>query len=242
MNTIRQIHVRIPDHTGQQERHHVKQPREVFALEQIFRLLPLAGGFASGVYGAAYKVIERLASKYAAQGGVRIVLQTTGDLLTDAIVGTSQQDKSFGTLGAALHGDGTGVVFMENGDVHKFAPGFLGVVPPGVPPSGDRARPGDAIPHGVAAHEREQAGDRHAPGDREHEGRGCPRPGRQVDATRRVTAGLAQASAEDRQTRAWQVGRPVDENAVDDAVRATHSAFDLDADEVEAVVYGGTGR
>lgn len=34
-----------------------------------------------------YKVIERLASKYAAQGGVRIVLQTTGDLLTDAIVG-----------------------------------------------------------------------------------------------------------------------------------------------------------
>ncbi len=34
----------------------------------------------------------------------------------------------------------------------------------------------------------------------------------------------------------------VDENAVDDAVRATHTAFDLDADEVEAVVYGGTGR
>ena len=29
---------------------------------------------------------------------------------------------------------------------------------------------------------------------------------------------------------------------VDEAVRATHSAFDLDADEVEAVVYGGTGR
>jgi aspartate kinase len=34
----------------------------------------------------------------------------------------------------------------------------------------------------------------------------------------------------------------VDENSVDDAVRATHTAFDLDADEVEAVVYGGTGR
>jgi aspartate kinase len=34
----------------------------------------------------------------------------------------------------------------------------------------------------------------------------------------------------------------VDESSVDDAVRATHSAFDLDADEVEAVVYGGTGR
>ncbi|HTW14656.1 MAG TPA: aspartate kinase [Nocardioides sp.] len=29
---------------------------------------------------------------------------------------------------------------------------------------------------------------------------------------------------------------------VDEAVRATHSAFDLDAEEVEAVVYGGTGR
>ncbi|GAB3790579.1 aspartate kinase [Nocardioides ungokensis] len=34
----------------------------------------------------------------------------------------------------------------------------------------------------------------------------------------------------------------VDEAQVDEAVRATHSAFDLDADEVEAVVYGGTGR
>jgi aspartate kinase len=34
----------------------------------------------------------------------------------------------------------------------------------------------------------------------------------------------------------------VDETQVDEAVRATHSAFDLDADEVEAVVYGGTGR
>jgi aspartate kinase len=34
----------------------------------------------------------------------------------------------------------------------------------------------------------------------------------------------------------------VDEAQVDEAVRATHSAFDLDATEVEAVVYGGTGR
>jgi aspartate kinase len=34
----------------------------------------------------------------------------------------------------------------------------------------------------------------------------------------------------------------VDETQVDAAVQATHSAFDLDADEVEAVVYGGTGR
>ena len=34
----------------------------------------------------------------------------------------------------------------------------------------------------------------------------------------------------------------VDEGQVDAAVRATHTAFDLDSDEVEAVVYGGTGR
>ncbi len=34
----------------------------------------------------------------------------------------------------------------------------------------------------------------------------------------------------------------VNEAGVDDAVRAAHHAFDLDATEVEAVVYGGTGR
>jgi aspartate kinase len=34
----------------------------------------------------------------------------------------------------------------------------------------------------------------------------------------------------------------VDQKDVDEAVNATHKAFDLDADEVEAVVYGGTGR
>ena len=34
----------------------------------------------------------------------------------------------------------------------------------------------------------------------------------------------------------------VDAEDVDAAVQAAHSAFDLDADEVEAVVYGGTGR
>jgi aspartate kinase len=34
----------------------------------------------------------------------------------------------------------------------------------------------------------------------------------------------------------------VDEGQIEEAVRATHSAFDLDASEVEAVVYGGTGR
>jgi aspartate kinase len=34
----------------------------------------------------------------------------------------------------------------------------------------------------------------------------------------------------------------VDEAQVDEAVTAAHTAFDLDSDEVEAVVYGGTGR
>ena len=34
----------------------------------------------------------------------------------------------------------------------------------------------------------------------------------------------------------------VDEPQVDAAVQATHTAFDLDAEEIEAVVYGGTGR
>ena len=33
-----------------------------------------------------YKVIERLRDRYAAQGGIKIVVQTTGDLVTDAIV------------------------------------------------------------------------------------------------------------------------------------------------------------
>ena len=34
----------------------------------------------------------------------------------------------------------------------------------------------------------------------------------------------------------------VDQGQVDDAVAATHTAFELDSDEVEAVVYGGSGR
>ena len=34
----------------------------------------------------------------------------------------------------------------------------------------------------------------------------------------------------------------VDQKNVDEAVNATHKAFELDADDVEAVVYGGTGR
>lgn len=34
----------------------------------------------------------------------------------------------------------------------------------------------------------------------------------------------------------------VNEQQIDDAVSAAHHAFDLDSDEVEAVIYGGTGR
>ena len=34
----------------------------------------------------------------------------------------------------------------------------------------------------------------------------------------------------------------VDQNDIDQAVTATHKAFELDSDQVEAVVYGGTGR
>jgi aspartate kinase len=32
------------------------------------------------------------------------------------------------------------------------------------------------------------------------------------------------------------------ETDLDAGVKAAHSAFDLDADQIEAVVYGGTGR
>jgi aspartate kinase len=34
----------------------------------------------------------------------------------------------------------------------------------------------------------------------------------------------------------------VSQSDVDVAVNATHKAFDLEAEDVEAVVYGGTGR
>ena len=34
----------------------------------------------------------------------------------------------------------------------------------------------------------------------------------------------------------------VDQDDVDQAVTAAHTAFELDSDQVEAVVYGGTGR
>jgi aspartate kinase len=32
------------------------------------------------------------------------------------------------------------------------------------------------------------------------------------------------------------------ESDLDGAVKAAHTAFELDADQIEAVVYGGTGR
>jgi aspartate kinase len=34
----------------------------------------------------------------------------------------------------------------------------------------------------------------------------------------------------------------VDQDEVDQAVTAAHRAFELDSEQVEAVVYGGTGR
>jgi len=62
--------------------------------------------------------------------------------------------------------------------------------------------------------------------------------------TAKFFAGLAAAGVniEMISTSEIRISVIVDEGQVDDAVRATHTAFDLDADEVEAVVYGGTGR
>jgi aspartate kinase len=62
--------------------------------------------------------------------------------------------------------------------------------------------------------------------------------------TARFFAGLASAGVniEMISTSEIRISVIVDEGQVDDAVTATHTAFDLDAEEVEAVVYGGTGR
>ena len=62
--------------------------------------------------------------------------------------------------------------------------------------------------------------------------------------TAKFFAGLAAAGVniEMISTSEIRISVIVDESSVGDAVRATHTAFDLDADEVEAVVYGGTGR
>ncbi|HEX5985250.1 MAG TPA: aspartate kinase [Nocardioides sp.] len=62
--------------------------------------------------------------------------------------------------------------------------------------------------------------------------------------TAKFFAGLAAAGVniEMISTSEIRISVIVDEDQVDSAVSATHTAFDLDADEVEAVVYGGTGR
>ena len=62
--------------------------------------------------------------------------------------------------------------------------------------------------------------------------------------TAKFFAGLAAAGVniEMISTSEIRISVIVDEDQVDAAVSATHTAFDLDADEVEAVVYGGTGR
>jgi aspartate kinase len=62
--------------------------------------------------------------------------------------------------------------------------------------------------------------------------------------TAKFFAGLASAGVniEMISTSEIRISVIVDESQVDDAVAATHTAFELDADEVEAVVYGGTGR
>lgn len=59
---------------------------------------------------------------------------------------------------------GSGLVFLENGDVHKFAPGFLGVVPPGEPAKLWAQGPDDALalvvqPKGERAARRTLAGE-----------------------------------------------------------------------------------
>lgn len=62
--------------------------------------------------------------------------------------------------------------------------------------------------------------------------------------TAKFFAGLAAAGVniEMISTSEIRISVIVAESQVDEAVRATHTAFDLDAEEVEAVVYGGTGR
>src|SRR5215212_9531947 len=62
--------------------------------------------------------------------------------------------------------------------------------------------------------------------------------------TARFFAGLASAGVniEMISTSEIRISVIVDEAQINAAVQATHTAFDLDASEVEAVVYGGTGR
>jgi aspartate kinase len=62
--------------------------------------------------------------------------------------------------------------------------------------------------------------------------------------TARFFAALASAGVniEMISTSAIRISVIVDEAQVDAAVMGTHTAVDLDSDEIEAVVYGGTGR
>ncbi len=62
--------------------------------------------------------------------------------------------------------------------------------------------------------------------------------------TARFFAGLAAAGVniEMISTSEIRISVIIDEDRIDAAVTATHQAFDLDTHEVEAVVYGGTGR
>jgi aspartate kinase len=66
----------------------------------------------------------------------------------------------------------------------------------------------------------------------------------QPGVTARFFAALASAGVniEMISTSEIRISVVVDQEQVDTAVTATHRAFDLDSDEVEAVIYGGTGR
>jgi aspartate kinase len=63
-----------------------------------------------------------------------------------------------------------------------------------------------------------------------------------VSATFFTALAEAEVNIEMISTSEIRISVVVDENEVDAAVTAAHKAFDLDAGEVEAVVYGGTGR
>jgi aspartate kinase len=62
--------------------------------------------------------------------------------------------------------------------------------------------------------------------------------------TAKFFAGLASAGVniEMISTSEIRISVIVDQGEVDAAVAATHTAFELDSEEVEAVIYGGTGR
>jgi aspartate kinase len=63
-----------------------------------------------------------------------------------------------------------------------------------------------------------------------------------VTATFFAALAAAEVNIEMISTSEIRISVVVDQDDVDQAVNATHKAFDLDSDQVEAVVYGGTGR